>query len=134
MQHTYLFVLQYIILCYLYRRNYTIPHRKVIIARKSLKPSAKIDLFLAQILKYHDSDENISLEEFLLKYKETKESSLEKLVESTERANFDSDIIDLRQLSISTFKQRTSLCSDETMMKHFNLNNQDSSSLGGLVG
>jgi hypothetical protein len=70
----------------------------------------------------NESDENFGLDEFLKKYKETNRPSTPKS-ETIEAFEVSPDDMDLGQLNISKTRHRTCVCSDETMMKHFNLNN-----------
>lgn len=69
----------------------------------------------------NESSEEITLDDYLTKYKSQQPDEKIKS-EDSEGTDLDLDI-DFGQMNISELVHRTSVCSDETMMKHFNLNN-----------
>jgi len=77
----------------------------------------------------NESDENLGLDEFLKTYEETKKLAtsvplpLPSEPDITKVSEVSIDDINLSRINISMSRYRTCVCSDETMMKHFNLNN-----------
>ena len=74
-------------------------------------------------LQLLNESSSVALEEYLSDYEKNFDSSNNKPNEAKMNIKSSDIDIDLSQLDISSFKRRTCICSDEIMMKHFNLAN-----------